>query len=224
MGACGLSTQEAGQQTVGGEPAGDAWPGVTVNREQGFVDIDATVNLREGGWLELLACTPNTRTHESILVVHAKPRHIHLAVLTLGLEPGSPMRWRPVGDSYEAQPAHGPKIAVSIVTQEKEQTVETPANQWVADRQTGQAIEGDTWLFTGSSFDDTQDPPRYRADVEGSVFSLVHFGDEVFARPTDKTNQTDGASLWPNTERIPPVGTKAKIRLRPADNNTAHTP
>ncbi len=192
------------------------WPHLTVDQHRRFVDLDATVNLREGGWLELLACTPQTRTHESILVVHAKPSHIHLALITLGLEPGEPLKWQQVGDDYIAHPAHGPRIAVSIVTQQDGHETETPANQWVINRNTGQTLPESIWLFTGSMFDHTHQPPRYRADSEGSVLSLVNFSDEVLARPTDQTNQTDQGMLEPHTDRIPPVGTRVKIRLRPA--------
>lgn len=194
-----------------------AMPHVTVDQQNRIVDLDATVVLRQGGWLELLACTPDSRTHESILAVGALPSHVHLALLTLGLEPGTPMKWRLEGEDYVAIPAHGPKVAVTIIVPQADgqPPQEVPANQWFVHKQTGQSPPDNIWLFTGSSFDEDQNPPRYRADVEGSVISLVHFGDEVLARPTDKTNQSDQGMLQPNTEQIPEVGTKVKIRLRP---------
>jgi hypothetical protein len=192
-------------------------PHVAIDREQRVVDIDATVVLREGGWLELLACTPHTRTHESIFVIHAKPSHIHLAMVMLGLEPGTPMRWKLVGEEYVSSPAHGPAVAVTILTHHDGKSVETPANQLVLNKKTGEPLPDNQWLFTGSSFDDSHTPPRYRADVEGSVLSLVNFGDEVLARHTDRTNQNDQGALQPNTDLIPPVGTSVTIRLRPVD-------
>lgn len=195
-----------------------AIPHLTIDRHNRWVDLNATVVLRQGGWLELLACTPDSRTHESILAVHALPSHVHLALLTLGLEPGAPMKWHLEGEKYVPTPAHGPKVAVTIVVPQADgQTREVPANEWFVDKQTGQSPPDNVWLFAGSMFDEGHDPPRYRADVEGSVISLVNFGDEVLARPTDKTNQSDQGMLRPNTERIPEVGTKVTIRLRPAD-------
>ena len=199
-----------------------AMPHITVDHPNRWVDIDATVVLRQGGWLELLACTPDSRTHESILAIHALPSHVHLALLTLGLEPGAPMKWRLEGDDYVSTPAHGPKVAVTIVVpQDGAPPREADANTWFVNKQTGQSPPDNIWLFTGSSFDQEKNPPRYRADVEGSIISLVHFGDEVLARPTDTTNQSDQGMLQPNTELIPQVGTKVKVRLRPAgDQNT----
>ena len=192
-------------------------PGLTINRRKGFVEIDATVNMREGGWLELLACTPTTRTHESILVVDAKPSQVHLAIQMLGLEPGAPMFWRYVDGEYELDPAHGPAVTVTVVYQQDGHTVEVPANQWVINRQTDQTLAEPVWIFTGSSFDDSQDLPNYRADVEGSILSLVHFGDEVLARQTTTTSQSDEGLLQPNTDQIPEVGTPVKIRLQPVE-------
>lgn len=192
-----------------------ALPHVAIDRQHRYVDLDATVNLREGGWLELLACTPQTRTHESILVVHAKPSHIHLALQLLNLQPGAPMRWRHVDDQYQAQPAHGPQVTVNIVTPTGDGAAEVPANQWIINKQTGKTLTDPIWIFTGSSFDDSHDPPAYRADIDGSVLSLVHFGDEVLARPGDRTHHNDQGILQPHTERIPDVGTPVKIRIRP---------
>jgi len=200
-------------------------PGITIHRAQGYIDLEATVVLREGRWLELLACIPGSRTYESILTVLAKPSHIHLALLTINLEAGSPMRWHLKGEEYEFEPPQGPPVAVSIVTLQDDGTeIETPANQWVINKQTGQPPPDNTWLFTGSSLDPSHDPPRYRADVEGSVLSLVNFGDEVLARPTDRTSQNDQGMLTPRTDRIPPVGTHVKIRLRPVQNPTPTAP
>src|SRR5690606_16414817 len=47
-------------------------PGLRLDREKRVLDVEATVNRREGDWLELLACTPGTREHEAILTVTAR--------------------------------------------------------------------------------------------------------------------------------------------------------
>ena len=212
-------------RATGGQPQASALPHVTIDLAQHHVDLDATVVLRQGGWLELLACTPQTRTHESILVVHAKPSHVHLAMKLLGLEPGAPRRWRLVEGEYQAQPAHGPKVAVDILWQPADGgPVTVGAHQWIIDRTTGDVLKDNIWIFTGSSFDESRDPPVYRADVEGSVLSLVHFGDEVLARDTHQTNQTDGKAIGPNTDQIPGVGTRVKIRLRPLPKPDERSP
>ena len=81
-------------------------PGVRIDWQKRVVELDAEVVLRQGS-LELLACSPQTREHESILRVHAKPLHVYQAMGLIGLTPGSPMKFdekskqwrRPTGDS-----------------------------------------------------------------------------------------------------------------------------
>ena len=215
--SCANPNDAALEPSLTSKPSTSTLPGLTIDHRNGIVELDATVNMREGGWLELLACTPTTRTHESILVVDAKPSHVHLAIQMLGLEPGAPMYWRYLDGEYELEPAHGPPIVVTVVYQQDGETIEVPANQWVINGQTHQSLAEPVWIFTGSSFDETQDPPSYRGDIEGSVLSLVHFGDEVLARQTTTTSQSDEGLLRPNTDQIPDIGTPVKIRLRPVE-------
>ncbi|MCG8510704.1 MAG: YdjY domain-containing protein, partial [Rhodospirillales bacterium] len=101
-------------------------PGLTINREEGFVDLDAKVVLREGDWLELLACSPNSREHESIVTVSARPSHIHLSLLLLGAEAGKPMTWKRLDDQIITDPPRGPKIMAYFVLTENGKTKEIP--------------------------------------------------------------------------------------------------
>ena len=194
-------------------------PGVTVNREAGHVDVDATVVLREGEWLELLACTPETKEHESILTVAARPSHIHLALLMLGVEPGTPLSWKEEGEEYVILPPRGPEVEVSIVQGEGDDAKVTPANQWVLDQQTGKPMPDSRWLFTGSSVDDFEGEKIYIADVNGTAITLVAFGDDLLSRKTIVTDRSEGSNdAWKaNTKLIPDLGTKVKLRLRPVE-------
>ncbi|UCE61208.1 MAG: hypothetical protein JSU63_05560, partial [Phycisphaerales bacterium] len=58
-------------------------PGVKIDWQRRVVEVDASVVLREGP-LELLACSPQTREHESILAVRARPLHIYQAMGLIG--------------------------------------------------------------------------------------------------------------------------------------------
>ena len=227
-------TQPAATQPALGQSAIQSaarFPGMTIDREAGYVDLDATVVLRDGEWLELLACSPNTREHESILAVPARPSHIHLALILLGIEPGSPMRWQEVqneetGDwEWVTHPARGPRVAVSIVTGGADDETVTPASAWINDGD-GNAMPDHHWIFTGSTLETFENPDGddmeaeavYSADAAGNVISLVNFGDDVLVKPSDLTNQGEGSNAaWnANTDAIPPVGTAVRIRLQPA--------
>ena len=57
--------------------------------EERSIDVNATVCLHQG-LLELVACARDSKEHESIVVLGARPIHIHTALLLLGAKPGTP--------------------------------------------------------------------------------------------------------------------------------------
>lgn len=190
-------------------------PHIKVDVANRVVDVEAKVILREAKWLELLACMPGTRDHEAILTTPARPSHIHLALVMIGLEPGAPLAWRREGDNFVAVPPTGDPLRVTLVTRDDNGEHETPANQWVLNQKTNETLQGDTWLFTGSRFEEREGQKVYRADIDGTVISLVNFTDDLIARDTPMTNEDDDSTWGCNTKAIPPVGTQVLIRLRP---------
>lgn len=218
-----------------------AWPGITVDPQRRYIDVAATVATRQGDWMELLACSPGTLEYESILTVQAKPSHIHLALLTLGLEPGDALSYQDTGDGYRVIPPHGPPVAITILTPQANpeehrnaskgdaepdshpKTTEIPANQWVRNQVTQEPLPDNIWIFTGSSFAEYEGRRVYMADLNGTVITLVNFGEDLLARPTDLTNQTDAGAWNVNTDLIPPVGTPVTLRLRPANGDRTIT-
>ena len=189
-------------------------PHIVINAEKRYVDVEATVATRDAKWLELLACTPGTREYEAILTVEARPSHIHLALLLLGAEPGSPLKFKMEGDNPKVTPPSGPKVDVFIVTQENGKEIKTPANKWVNDQETKTPLPDNTWLFAGSSFGELDGQKIYYADFNGSVISLVNFGDDILTRDTTVTNHSGHLSWTTNSAVIPPVGTKVILRLQ----------
>ncbi|MFK7790098.1 MAG: YdjY domain-containing protein [Phycisphaeraceae bacterium] len=204
--------------------------GITINAEKSYVDVAATVCLRRGDFLEMFACTKDTREHESILVIDAAPSQMHLGLLLLGIEPGKPLSYDRAFDPPKLVPAQGPEVGVFIVVKLDNVEREIPANRWVQDNKTEEMMQGNTWLFAGSQFAEFQDKPVYQADLNGSAISLVNFGDDLLTLPNKMTdaNESHGKVWAPRTKAIPQVGTKVTIRLRPIikekDENAENPP
>jgi hypothetical protein len=191
--------------------------GVTLNREAGYVDVASVLIRRQADWLELLATTPGSREHETLLTVKAKPSHIHLALLLLGLEPGEPQRVERRGETYITHPPKGPSVALSLIWEEDGQRRQAPANQWILNREADRPLKNNRWLFTGSHVVETDADGRfYMADRAGTVISLVNFGDDVLSRATTASNRSDQERWGANTEVLPPKGTAVTIRITPA--------
>ena len=108
-------------------------------------DVEATVCLREGT-LELVACTRDSKEHESIVAIAARPMHVHAALLLLGAEPGNPAIMKPVeGEetSWLKVPPRGDLVEVSLVwKKEGGEIVERPISDFIV-RADSDGIEGE---------------------------------------------------------------------------------
>jgi len=195
-------------------PPREIYPGVVLDQARGHVDLRGRVVGATVEWLELLACGPGTREHESIVTLDAEASHIQLALILLGIEPGQPARAERVGDGWVQHPPHGPPVEVFFVLDDQPDAP-VPANTWIVDQDTGQTMPGNTWLFTGSRFMDHKGTRYFLAQENGTLISLVNFGDELIGRDTDQS-EAGGNDLWTaNTPAIPPQGTRLTLRLRP---------
>jgi hypothetical protein len=216
--AAGGRADDAPKGPVKEKPEVPALPGITIDREKKIVELDGKIILPlQADWLELLACMPKSREHESIISLEAKPSHVHGALLLIGLKPGSPLRAERVNDVWKYHPPKGPKIAVTVIYEKEGKKVEVNASDWIVDQKTRKPLADSIWLFTGSKMHSVGGREIYVADVEGNILSLVNFGDEVLSRSTtDRGGQDGGGNAWAaNTKLIPPTGTRIVVRLTP---------
>jgi len=206
---------------------------ITINREAGTIDLNAKMVDQAPQWLELIATTPDPggRSHEALVTIDAKPSRIHLALVTLGLEPGHPLRTRRDGEHLLTEPAAGPELQISFLYQVDGETREAPAHTWVLNEATGEPIPPCRWVFAGSTFKQWQGREYYMADENGTIISLVNFGDDLVVRQTDTTQDTDFQQLKINAQAIPPYGSDLILRIRvippgpePADEPGAEVP
>lgn len=217
----------AAQNDNAATPPDRPLPGITVDRDAGHIDIEAEVVNRDADWLELLVCAPGSREYESILASPARPSHIHLALIMLGLEPGSPLSWQRTDhdNGFDVQPPTGPRLAIHLHWQEDSQDHQAAANTWVVNQKNDRPLAENVWLFAGSKFHEPEDGERvYMADLNGTIITLVNFGDELLTRPTTVTNQTDDQAWSTRTAAIPPEGTAVTIRLTPLADDPEQAP
>ena len=179
------------------------WTSLTVN-------IDSEVVLREGA-LELLACSLQTREHESILVVKARPLHILQAMGIVGLEPGLPLRYDEKNDRWI--PASGEPLDLRIRCDGVDGGRPVSAAAWLAETKGGKPPKDVDWVFSGSR---SVPGGRFGADLEGTVACLVDFDTALISPAT--SHSADNEELWlkANTAAIPPRGTACTLLVRSA--------
>lgn len=202
----------------------NVFPHVRVDRSAGIVEFDGEVPIdchiasAPVVYLELIACTHDTREHEALIVTSAKPSHIHAALLMLGLEPGKPATWtRRADGSLEPHPPSGAELTVEFVTRDASgaEVVTTPM-QWITHAKSGEPFPAGQFVFAGSVFVKRQGEERYDADWSGTLVGLTTFGTEVIAwKNVISPDSWVDEPVWIADSRIvPKVGDAVVVRLR----------
>lgn len=185
--------------------------GVTIyaaSREIAFAGI---VNMATG-LIEVVACTPRGKRHESVLVADVAPLDVHLALLLLSLEPGSNPGWflhedkryRPRG--YD-RPA-GARVSVFVEWDSPQGRQRSRAERLLIDQRTGETLPKTDWVFVGSYL---LEQGQYVADEVGSIITNYHDPTAVIDCPLESSRMDD--YTYANTARIPPPGTPVTIRV-----------
>jgi len=190
--------------------------GVVIDWRVPLVELDARVVLREGP-LELLACSPGTREHESILQVPAKPFHIFQAMGLIGLKPGQPVHYDAKKKSWLA--ASGDALSLRIEYDTSVGRCAVPCQWWFVDLK-GQQFTGKmpvlqpiNWVFAGSH---TYEGKRFGADMEGTIACVVDFDSALIAVGARHSADNDQLWLGARPSAIPPIGTACKLLISAA--------
>jgi hypothetical protein len=124
--------------------------------------------------LEFVCVARGGNEHEAMLRTDARPSHVHLALLMLGLEPGTPLRYMDAAQRWV--PPSGPPLMVSLEFEREGKQVRVPVSRVLRhvvnedDPRPQNSIKN--WVFTGSQI---QEGGGYAADVTGYIVSLVNF-------------------------------------------------
>jgi hypothetical protein len=201
-------------------------PGIVINPVERYVDVSATICLDEG-LLELIACTKDSKEHESLIVINALPSHMHAALLLLGAKNGNPAMRRPLDKEmtrWVDLPAKGDPIHVSIAWKKEDGTsVEKPLSALVKRSEYENELTEekkkekfpDVFLFAGSLLGEANESPRkYYAELSGHVISISTFGDEVLCLPDFHGQQNEALAWQVNEEAVPKRDTAVTLRLR----------
>lgn len=186
----------------------------------GVVPIDAHDERVTRVYLEVLACSRDTREHEAVVVTEARPSHVHAALLAIGLEPGKPGSYSWEGEGMQASAPTGPRVRVEVIVGVGEPSLLT---DWAIDVRTGQTLTetlrqaGHGMLFAGSVRIARDEGERYLGDGDGTLVGLSTFGTETVA--SESMFNPDSAVEEPvwiaNAAMVPVAGTKVRVRIRP---------
>jgi hypothetical protein len=187
-------------------PDADVW----IDAKNKQVIMQGDVCLTKGP-LEMFAVTKGTKEHEAVVAVNTKAYVVHSALLALGAQAGSTVKYEP-----KFMPPSGTTIEILVYwTDDKGEQHKARAQDWVQNVKTKQAMTY-PWVFAGSGFyvDEATKKQYYMAEA-GDFICVSNFPDAMLDIPVESTSDNDDLMYEAFTENIPPRGTKVTVVLAP---------
>ncbi len=181
-----------------------------VDKKDKRVIVDGYIAMNDGP-LEMFACPTGTKEHESIVATIANAAEVHAALLAVGAQPGTTVRFLP-----RYVPATGQRIRVWVCYRDeagKFQAVD--GRSWVIKTGTDETMSVD-WVFAGSGF--WKDPENgreyYRAD-SGDLICVSNFTTAMMDVPVASSAEASDLQYSPRTKSIPKRRTPVRMVLTP---------
>lgn len=225
---------EVAEQGAGAEPGAfiEMFPGVRVDAAGGVVEIDARVATdvhdprTPDVFLEVVACTRDTREYESLVVIDAAAAQVHAGLLLIGLEPGSPGGWKREGEHVVPIEPRGEVVRVRLCYEGAHGVIEAAVEDWIGVRRddgTSEPMRAMEFVFAGSGFRVVQGVERYLGDIEGTVIGLTTFGTEVIAPRAmhHPSAAIEAPSLVARSEVMPRAGERVVVRVERVRDRSA---
>ncbi len=175
--------------------------GVTVDPETRTVSVSGWVN-QVSGAIELLACGPGGKTHESVFVLDVNPVYLQTGLLLLGLKPG-----RPPSGLGAGRPS-GTKVDLLVDWEGDGGRRTERAERFVYDARARSVLPKTPWIFTGSIVEDGE----FKAMAEESLVATYWDPWAIINLPLPCG--ADDEILSVNTNVAPPLKTPVTFRIR----------
>jgi len=191
-------------------PAEGKLPHLQVNlaRHQVRVECEA-INAEER--LEFLVCSTGTKEYESVLRSRARPSHLHLAMLMLGLQPGEPVKFNEADNTFA--PPRGPALKLTCEFQREGKIIVIPASRLMRSVKDKTAMPEVNWVFVGAS---TLEDGEYAADVTGYLITVVNFEHTVIDIPEVRSSKNESLEWEINPDVMPKRNTPIWLIIEPA--------
>ncbi|MCC7011879.1 MAG: hypothetical protein IT454_04880 [Planctomycetes bacterium] len=193
--------------------------GVQLDIERACVAVEGRVNMRSGA-VEVFACAPEGKLHESIVVLDCVPSALQAGLLALGLEPGTPVVF---GGEGEYRDPTGAPVEIELTwrdAQGREQRAH--AEDWIWDDARGAPMARAPWIFAGSieqPLPEREGRVSFAADAVKSLVVTYHDASSLLENPN--AAGLDDTSYSANEAALPAIGTAVIARFRRAPQGGA---
>jgi hypothetical protein len=185
--------------------------GVRIDRAHASIEVEGWVNQREGV-VEVFACAPQGKTHESVVVLDCVPSGLQAGLLAIGLKPGAPAEQRVDGTLI---PPSGDRVEIKVRWRGddgSEHVARAEELVWLSGAE--HAMDARGWIFAGSYVQPAEDGSgrgSFAADAVKTLASTYHDSSTILENPAHEAADDTLYSANPHT--VPPVGTKITARF-----------
>lgn len=172
---------------------------VVIDKAKQEIRVPCQVNMTDG-LVELLLCTHDGKTHESVFTTAAKPLHIQTALLLLGARAG-----KCPGEPGAASVPEGDRFVISVQSHGKPQQ---RAEHCVWNDKAHRPMTPTGWVFTGSKIIEGQ----FAADAGGSIVATYYDPLAILNNPLP--THDDDETYFVNEKAAPALGSEVTLILR----------
>jgi CubicO group peptidase (beta-lactamase class C family) len=217
--------------------------GLVIDFEAGRVSArGGTLHDREtlGYPIEYVLVTDRGRTHEALLVIKARPSVLDACLRAIGLDAGSPMRFRlrdeedvpaASGDAssgaaeretqeqeprWDAVPAFGPLVAIDVAwTDDDGRPHRNSLESMLLDVRSGEPLPERDWVYVGGRFGPLRQGRRvyqvHVADLNGNVVAIYLDGQGLCLLERNSLEGVDDTLYTIHPEHAPRRGTPVTV-------------
>jgi len=183
---------------------------LTIDSEARTIRCPGHVNMAEGGPIEVLACLPTGKVHESVLTLDVEPLDFQLALLLLGLEPGCnpAVRYPDGAPELEMEPGNMVDLCIEwdeAGTNGEQRRVRRRAEETLYNLTEDEPLGQTPWVFTGSRWVEG----RFGAAVNGSLITTFYDPLAIIELPLEIVNDDTWCAV--KEDALPPVGTGIEL-------------
>lgn len=182
--------------------------------------------------LEYLACTPGSKDYESLFALYSKPSNIHLALLSIGLEPKGFIKRKRKGIIRYFPNPKSSKVKILVVWRDKAKIKKRRVESLIWNKVRNSTFlelakkgvyKKMYWLFTGSQeirqydFNTGKftDIKIYAANAAGTIIGLQYDVNAVISLPFFIGDRWENIEAFINLKEVPKPKTKATLIIKP---------
>jgi hypothetical protein len=147
---------------------------IEINTDERTVSFPCKVNM-EAGLIEVVLCSPQGKTHESLLVTKVSPLEFQTAILLLGLDPVNELPDDPeLADPlspYKSIETSGDSVLIFIEVEINGKTKRQRVEDFIRDESKDGALNHSNWLFRGAV---THQSGHVIIDPETTMIATYH--------------------------------------------------